>query len=249
MGRFPETLGNLQSRVRHRCRFNIYSELLECAHEQPTNVILHADPDFTTRPLDTALKTFKSLAVVPVALGVLRSELAGMRQDSDEPFRTFATHVQGKAEACEFKTDFNGTCSNCSTTHAGQIYYTDEVVRDVLINGIADVDIRREALSADGMQKKPINEVIAFIESKETARNANSSSGVSTVSAYRRTHKRGLSTENSLQKSRPALQVLTEIGLQNVQIVGQCSTYLKKTPSVEHQTTGKMCILLEDSTR
>ena len=172
-----------------------------------------------------------------------------MRQDSDEPFQTFATHAQGKAEACEFKTDFNGTCSNCSTTHAGQIYYTDEVVRDVLLNGIADVDIRREALSADGMQKKPINEVIVFIESKETARNANSSSGVSTVSAYRRTHKRGLSTENSLKKSRPALQVLTEIGLQNVQIVGQCSTYLKKNPSVEHQTTGKMCILLEDSTR
>jgi len=34
------------------------------------------------------------------------------------------------------------------------VYYTDEMGRDVLLNGIADVDIRREALNADSMQMK-----------------------------------------------------------------------------------------------
>ena len=71
----------------------MFTQLLECAHEQLTNVILCADPDFTARPLDAALKTLKLLAVVPVALGALHSELAGMCQDPSEPFRTFAAHV------------------------------------------------------------------------------------------------------------------------------------------------------------
>jgi hypothetical protein len=164
------------------------TQLLECAHEQLTNIILRADPAFTTRPLGEALKTFKSLAVVPVALGVLRAELAAMRQDPDEPFRTFSARVQGKAETCEFKTNFNGTCSGCNLAFHGEVYYTDDMVRDVLLNGIADIDIRREALSADGMQK-PINEVIAFIGNKEIARNANPVSGLSAISAYRRNHK------------------------------------------------------------
>ena len=90
-----------------------------------------------------------------------------MRQDPEEPFRTFAARVQGRAETCEFTTKFTGTCSGCSTAYHGEVYYTDEAVRDVLLNGIADVDIRCEALSVDGMQQKPVNEVIAFIENRE----------------------------------------------------------------------------------
>jgi len=104
------------------------TQLLECAHNQLTNIILRADPTFTNRPLAEALRTFKSLAVVPVALGVLRAELSSMKQDSEEPFRTFSARVQGKAETCEFKTNFNGTCSGCNAAYNGQVYYTDEMV-------------------------------------------------------------------------------------------------------------------------
>ena len=118
------------------------TQLLECAHDQLTNIILRADPTFAGRPVTDALKTLKSFAVVPVALGVLRSELSAMKQDPEEPFRTFAARVQGKAETCEFKTKFNGSCTGCDTPYAGHVYYTDEMVRDVLLNSIADIDIR-----------------------------------------------------------------------------------------------------------
>ena len=37
----------------------------------------------------------------------------------------------------------------------GETYYTDEMIRDVLLQGIADVDIRREALSVLGFEKSP----------------------------------------------------------------------------------------------
>jgi len=60
-------------------------------------------------------------------------------------------------------------------------------MRDVLLKGIADSDIRREALSFDGIQAKSIAKVIAFVESKEIARNANpSSSSMSAMSTYRK---------------------------------------------------------------
>ena len=38
-----------------------------------------------------------------------------------------------------------------SMSYAGQIYYTNEVVREMLLNGTADIDIRRKALNADRM--------------------------------------------------------------------------------------------------
>ena len=44
----------------------------------------------------------KALAVIPVAVGVLCTELVELRQKRDEPFQSFATRVQGKAETCGF---------------------------------------------------------------------------------------------------------------------------------------------------
>ena len=161
-------------------------QLFECTKEQLGNIVLRAKPNFTTLALDEALETLKKLAVIPVALGVVRSELLAMHQGPDEPFRTFAARVQGKAKTCEFKTLYDGSCSNCNTAYQGEVYYTDEVIRDVLLNGIADVDIRRDALSADDIQTRPVTDVIAFVENKETARNANPVSSVTTLSAYRR---------------------------------------------------------------
>ena len=142
------------------------------------------------------------MAVVPVALGVLRLELSGMKQDPEEPFRTFAARVQGKAETCEFRTIYNGSCTGCNSPYSGHVYYTDEMVRDVLLNGIADIDIRREALSADGIQNKPITEVITFIENKEIARNANPSFNLSAISSYRQNRRNDPPADKSNSKDR-----------------------------------------------
>ena len=142
---------------------------------------------FTSKPLTDSLKILKSIAVVPVALGVLRSELFTMRQDPDETFRTFSARVQGKAEVCEFKTSFDTSCSNCNTALNGHTYYTDDAICDKLLNGIADIDIRRETLSSDGIKVKPVSQVVAFVESREIARSANLASS-SSLSAYRRSN-------------------------------------------------------------
>jgi hypothetical protein len=66
------------------------------------------------------------------------------------------------------------------------VNYTDHVIRDVLLNGISDLDIRREVLGTADILGKPINDVIAVVESKEMARNALPSSAVSAISSFRR---------------------------------------------------------------
>ena len=72
-----------------------------------------------------------------------------MVQDPDEPSRTFETKVQWKSETCELRTSYTGVCGHCNERwcmNNGTTYYTDEI-HDVLLNGIADIDIRRKALS------------------------------------------------------------------------------------------------------
>ena len=60
------------------------------------------------------------------------------------------------------------------------------MIRDTLLNGISDSDIRREVLRTADILTMAINDVIALVESKEMARNAMSIPDVSAVSAFRR---------------------------------------------------------------
>jgi len=50
--------------------------------------------------------------------------------------------------------------------------FTDIIVKDVLVTGLADDDIRKELLGWAILDEKDINETISFIEAKEMARYA-----------------------------------------------------------------------------
>ena len=105
----------------------------------------------------------RRLAVIPVATGVLQSDLVQMRQLRDEPFRAFAARVRGKPDTCAFTVDC--TCGL-------KVTYTDHMIRDTLLNGIADDEIRQEILGSADVLTCAVNEIIALVESKEMARNA-----------------------------------------------------------------------------
>ena len=143
-------------------------QLFQCASEALGDMLLKADPHLTSRPVAEVMKAMQSMAVIPVARGVCRAELFQLAQAADEPIRTFAARVRGKAETCLFKT--STTCGACKKPVDAD--YTEEVIRDVLLAGIADVDIRREALGMPDIQDKDTNDVVALIESREMARNA-----------------------------------------------------------------------------
>ena len=65
-----------------------------------------------------------------------------------------------------------------------EVLFTDEVILDLLLNGIADLDICRETLSTESIQTKLITETIVFVETRETAYSTNPTSAVSALSEY-----------------------------------------------------------------
>ena len=153
-------------------------QLLQCAGDDLSEMLLKADSGLTERPINEVLAAMKSFAVIPVAKGIVRAELMQMHQANDESFRAFAAKVRGKAETCGFS--LTATCP-CPCGKQFTIDYTLEVIRDVLLAGIGSSDIKQEVLSADGIHEKSINELVAFVEKREMARSAmmrRSSAGV-----------------------------------------------------------------------
>ena len=55
----------------------------------------------------------------------------------------------------------------CDAPCDGYTYYTDEQIRDLLLQGIADIEFQREALSVQGIQECSVTEIIAFVKPLE----------------------------------------------------------------------------------
>ncbi|XP_078377784.1 uncharacterized protein LOC144660939 [Oculina patagonica] len=153
------------------------SQLFQCTENKLGDSLLKGNPNAASSTLTDLLNAMRSLAIIPVATGVLRTKLLQLRQERDEPFRAFTARVRGKAETCAFATK-----CECGKN----VDYTDHVIRDVLLSGIFDPDIRREILGTKDVLKTPVNEVIALVENKEMARNALPSSTLSAVSSFKR---------------------------------------------------------------
>ena len=50
--------------------------------------------------------------------------------------------------------------------------YTSEVIKDILLSGIYDQEVRCEVLGDSSVEAKSVNELVRFIEAKEAARDA-----------------------------------------------------------------------------
>ena len=80
-------------------------QLFQCASQALGDTMLKSDAQIASKPLPDLLQAMKCLAVIPISTGVLRSELMQMRQMREEPFRSFAARVRGKADTCAFSTE------------------------------------------------------------------------------------------------------------------------------------------------
>ena len=152
------------------------TQLFQCAGVALGDSLLKSDPTSVAKPTTELMSTMKSLAVIAVATGVTRSELMKMHQERDEQFRSFAARVRGKAEICDYTTA-------CTCTRI--VNFTDCIIKDILVSGIADIEIQREILGTIGILEKPVNDIISLVESKEMARNALPSS-LSGISHFKR---------------------------------------------------------------
>ena len=173
-------------------------QLFQCVSESLGNLLLKSNPNITDCSPNDVMEAMEKLAVIPSAKSVTRAELTKMCQGNDEPIRTFAAKVQGKAQTCGFTTKFTCTCNKESSVN-----YTQEIIKDVLLAGIADADIQTTVFDVEGIEEKTVNEIVALIERKEKARKAYHQSGVSAISSFKRSQNAAPNQRKQPPKSSP----------------------------------------------
>ena len=140
--------------------------LFECCDEDLSEPLLKRYADAVSSTEANLLAATKQLAVIPVALSVLRAELLSTRQDHGESTWSFFAKIKGKATTCSYSRQ----CSSRVCTHVND--YTDMFVKDVLIAGLADDEIKKEVLGWTDLDTKTVEETVSFIEAEEMARDA-----------------------------------------------------------------------------
>ena len=112
----------------------------------------------------------KRLAVISVALSARRTTLLNTSQDGGESVRQYVARLHGLAAVCEWSK--TATCNKEGCDGRVHVDYTDEIVRMVLLNGLADGEIRKEVLGTPDIDSRTLADTIAIIDSKETAARA-----------------------------------------------------------------------------
>ena len=139
---------------------DIVYQLLECCDEALRKDTTRAFGSLSTSDETTVLANIKTLAVRQENIMVARVQLQQLRQDRDEPVRAFAARLRGQAGVCGFQVE----CS-CKS----MVDYSDTMVRDALIRGLEDEEIRLDILG-EAKQDMTLAEVLKYAEAKESGK-------------------------------------------------------------------------------
>ncbi|MCG8047535.1 MAG: hypothetical protein N0E48_18225 [Candidatus Thiodiazotropha endolucinida] len=106
------------------------------------------------------LAAIKRLAVKDESILVHRIKLNKMTQSPGTGIRTFLANLRGQASLCQYKA----TCKELGCDHVFD--YSDEIIKDNLIRGIADPEIMSDLLG-DPKTDRTLEETVSFIAQKE----------------------------------------------------------------------------------
>ena len=180
-------------------------QLLECCEESlRKDLTRNAGGSLSAKSEQEVLAAIKNLAIVAENTMVARVRLHNMQQEHKETIRSFCARLRGLANVCNFSV----ACptANCNT----KVDYTDIMLRDILIRGIADLEIQA-ALLGDRNQDMTLQEVLQFVEAKEAGKQSTAliissqSTAAATKSTYQK-HKRH-STQTTGPSQRQANRV------------------------------------------
>ena len=155
-------------------------QLFQCCDEELGDDILRGHPSAINDTEQVLLNTIKQLAVTPVAISVRRSELLSMKQDHGENARSFFARIYAKATTCAYSISCtSGTCTEV-------VDFTEVIVKDVLVTGLADGDIKKEVLGWAELDMRNVRDTVAFLEAKEMACDAlTKQSAMAAISGYK----------------------------------------------------------------
>lgn len=162
-------------------------QLLECCGEELRQDIFRAEGSVDNKTEAEITAIIKRLAVKTENTMVARVKLHNMSQDPGEEAQHFASRLLGQAKTCNFTIQ----CGNaaCAVTS-----YLDNMVRDQLIKGLYDMDVREQILGEKD-QNMSLKDTLAYIEAKEAGKRSQES--LSTPSVASR-----LSTDYQRQKAK-----------------------------------------------
>ena len=144
---------------------NTVQQLFQCCDDDLGDAILRGNPTAADGTESQLLAAIKQMAVIPIAVSVRRAEFLATKQDHGENVRAFYAKVRGKANTCSYSI----TCS--SDTCNQVIDFTDIMVKDVVVAGLADEEIK-EVLEWSDLDDNNLAGTVTFIEAKEMAREA-----------------------------------------------------------------------------
>ena len=142
---------------------DVVTQLMECCNEQLRREHHRTFSGAGATTEDALLAELKQIAVSKRNKAVNRVKLGQMKQDRGEPIRKFSGRVRSLASVSGYAVK----CSKagCNTN----VSYTEQVIQDQVIIGLADTEIQRDVLShADG-DNMDLEALIRFIEGKESA--------------------------------------------------------------------------------
>ena len=135
-------------------------QLMECCCEQLRRDHHRNYPSQTSVTESSLLSEIKQIAVRAKNRAVNRVKLNTLKQDKGEPIRKFA----GRCRSLATVSDYAVKCMKCKE----QVAYTDEVIMDQVIAGIADQEIQRDVLSYPSAIPFTLETLLVFIEGKES---------------------------------------------------------------------------------
>ena len=109
------------------------------------------------------LAAMRALAVRSENVMVARYSLHDMRQGREEQIRSFYARIKGQADTCDYR--IKCTKAECNET----VDFAGEILRDLLVSGIVDDQIQLDLIS-DQNQKMTIEEMIKFVEARESGK-------------------------------------------------------------------------------
>ena len=213
--------------------------LLECCDDNlRKDLTMNHGGSLTDQTEEQVLAAIKQLAVRQESTMVARVTLHNMHQDRDEPIRAFCARLRGQAGTCDFQTE----CTHCHEN----TFYTDTMIRDVLIRGISDQDIKLDLLG-ERNQDMTLEEVIQYVESKEAGKRSAARLDFSSCNATNSNHpQKHVHHKKSEYKKEQKAKFQSDIEKQN-QICSYCGKlgHGLRAPASERRLTcpayGRKC--------
>ena len=206
---------------------SVADQLFQSCDKNLMRLLIRAQPDIVSEGEARLLEAIKNLVVIKIATSARRTNLLASKQAHGVTFREFYANIRAAAAICKFSVKCPHTC--CAENPL--VDYTSNVVKDVLIAGILDADIRKEVLAWTELDSKDDKDVVGYVEAKEMAYKAWSDTQthaltVAGVSNYRK---------NAKSENEPDQSMKTKLAMK-----GKCSKCNKDILLYKRYQSGRM---------